>query len=140
MCTPSSTLQSASVSFRFCPLLSRFEYTDCRTCLSMSWVGPFSLSKLSLHVWGSGPPSNTWFLGPTQVNIPNSITVGSAAFAGLTGVTDRQTDRPKKPHLSICSDRPHLTSAVMRLNNNRTIKLNHNVVILISIILMQSYM
>jgi len=29
----------------------------------------------------------------SRVNIPNGITIGSAAFAGLTSVTDRQTDR-----------------------------------------------
>jgi len=39
------------------------------------------------------PPSNTWFLGPTQVLNPNGISVGSAIIAGLTTVTDRQTDR-----------------------------------------------
>jgi len=31
---------------------------------------------------------------PTRVNIPNGVTIGSATFAGLTVVTDRQTDRP----------------------------------------------
>jgi len=38
------------------------------------------------------PPSNTWFLGPTQVRNPNGILIGSVAFAGLTIVTDRRTD------------------------------------------------
>ena len=38
-------------------------------------------------------PSNTWFLGPTQVLNPNGISVGLAIFAGLTAVTDRQTER-----------------------------------------------
>jgi len=43
---------------------------------------------------GSGPDLDPpWFLGPTQVNIPKGITIGSAAFAGLTVVTDRPTDR-----------------------------------------------
>jgi len=37
--------------------------------------------------WGSGPTSNTWFLGPTQVNTLNCITIGSAIFAGLTVAT-----------------------------------------------------
>jgi len=41
----------------------------------------------------SGPPSNTWFFGPTQVLNPNSISIDAAVFAGLTSVTDRQTDR-----------------------------------------------
>jgi len=42
----------------------------------------------------SGPPSNTWFPGPTQVLNPNGISIGSAVFAGITSVTDRPTDRP----------------------------------------------
>jgi len=42
---------------------------------------------------GSGPPSNTWFLGPTRVLNPNGISIGAALFAGFTSVTDRQTDR-----------------------------------------------
>ena len=41
---------------------------------------------------GSGPPSNTRFPGLTQVLNPNAISIGSAVFAGLTSVTDRQTD------------------------------------------------
>jgi len=41
----------------------------------------------------SEPPSNTWFSGPTRVLNPNGISIGSAVLAGLTSVTDRQTDR-----------------------------------------------
>jgi len=54
---------------------------------------------------GSGPPSSTWFSGRTRVLNPNGISIGSAVFAGLTSVTDRQTDRPRylagnnMPHL-----------------------------------------
>ena len=33
--------------------------------------------------WGSGPSSNTWFPGPTQVLNPNDISIGSAVFAQL---------------------------------------------------------
>jgi len=39
---------------------------------------------------GSGPPSNTWFSGTTRVHNLNGISIGSAVFAGLTSVTDRQ--------------------------------------------------
>jgi len=42
---------------------------------------------------GSGPPSNTWFPGPTRVLNPNGISIGIAVFARLTSVTDRQTHR-----------------------------------------------
>jgi len=41
----------------------------------------------------SGHLSNTWFPGPTWVLNPNSISIGSAVFAGLTSVTERQTGR-----------------------------------------------
>jgi len=42
----------------------------------------------------SGPPSNTWFPGPTQVLNPNGISIGAGVFAGLTSdrPTDTQTD------------------------------------------------
>jgi len=30
--------------------------------------------------WASGPPSNTWYLRPTGVIIPNGISIGSAVF------------------------------------------------------------
>jgi len=33
----------------------------------------------------------TWFLGSTRVHNPNGISIGSAVFAGLMIVTDRQT-------------------------------------------------
>jgi len=42
---------------------------------------------------GDLAPSNTWFLRPTRVLNPNGISTGPAVFAGLTNVTDRQTDR-----------------------------------------------
>jgi len=42
--------------------------------------------------WGIWTPANTWFLEPTRVLNPNGISIGGAVFAGLTSVTDRQTD------------------------------------------------
>jgi len=42
--------------------------------------GPFSSSKQPLRMWDLDP---------------NGITIGSAAFAGFTVVTDRPTDRPR---------------------------------------------
>jgi len=38
-------------------------------------------------------PPNICFFGPNRVLNPNSIWIGSAVFAGLTIVTDWQTDR-----------------------------------------------
>jgi len=43
--------------------------------------------------------------GHTRVLNPNGISIGSAVFAGLTTVTDGQTDRPR---CSVCNNRPHL--------------------------------
>jgi len=51
-------------------------------------------------------PSNTWFLGPTQVLNPNGISIGSAIFAGLrlATVADRLAD-----HATLVgNNRPHL--------------------------------
>jgi len=53
------------------------------------------LANRSLTGHGPGLQSNTWFPGPTGVNIPSAITIGSAVFTGLTIVTDRPTDRPR---------------------------------------------
>jgi len=115
LCTQSSTPQSAAAPYRFCLLPSHFEYIDRidrRTCLGMSWAGPFLPSKLSLDAPGSGPPHLTHasFIGPAQVHIPSGISIGSAVFGGLTIVTDRPTD-------SVCSDRPHLCGTAMRPNH-----------------------
>jgi len=40
-----------------------------------------------------GPTRVTHFLGSTCVHVQNDISIGSAAFVGLTIVTDRPTDR-----------------------------------------------
>jgi len=81
----------ASAPFRFCPLLSRFEYIDQRA-MSGHVLGrtPFAI-KIAAYEWRSGPPSNKWFLRPTPVHIPNGITIGSAVFRIAHG-GDRQTD------------------------------------------------
>ena len=54
---------------------------------------PLSPLILPLPMGGSGPPSNTWFPGPTRVHNPNGISIGPAVFAWLTSVTERQTDK-----------------------------------------------
>jgi len=69
---------------------------------------PFAIKIAPSHV-GSGPPSNAWFLGPTQVLNPNGISIGAAVFAGLTSVTDRQTDRhTDRPRYSVGNNWPYL--------------------------------
>jgi len=125
MCTPSSTPQSACAPYRCCPLLSRFEYMDHRTCPGMSSAGSFSPSKLPFHSWASGPPSNTQLLGPMHRSPhPNGISIGSAVFARLAIVTDRQTDRPR---YSVCGNRRHLASSAMRQQTDLEVPLGATV-------------
>jgi len=66
---------------------------------------------------GSGPPSNTWFPGPTQVLNPNDSSIGAAVFAGLTSVTDRPTDHANR---SVRIGRIYVPvrSTAMRPNDN----------------------
>jgi len=54
-----------------------------------NWVPLFTVKIATSH--GDVDPSNSWFLGPTRGFNPNSVWIGSAVFAGLTTVTDRQT-------------------------------------------------
>ena len=58
------------------------------TPYNLQWA-TISPSKLLLHIgiW----TTNTRFPGPTQVNIPNGITVSALLFQGSTVVTDRPT-------------------------------------------------
>jgi len=66
----------------------------------------------------SGPPSRTWFYGPTRVHSPNGISIGSAIFARLKIVTDRQTDRQPDHASPVYNNRVHLHSSKMRSNDN----------------------
>jgi len=70
---------------------------------TLQWDAAFPLKIAPSH--GSGPLSNTWFPGPIRVLSPNGISIGSAVLAGLTSMTDRQTDRPRN---SVGNNRPHL--------------------------------
>jgi len=82
---PDSTAQTINWSVQ--PFLHRSPHS-----VPIFYNGYFSPSKLPLLIGESGPPSNTWFLGPTQVLKPSGISIGSAVFAGLTAVTDKPTD------------------------------------------------
>ena len=113
MCTLSNTPpQSASSPYRFCaPCLFTLSISTSRHVRHVLRRPLFALIIAPSRV-GIWTPSNTWFLGPTEVHIPNGNSVGSAVFAGLTVVTDRPTDRPR---YSVCSYRLHLAIAAMRL-------------------------
>ena len=78
---------------------------------------PFSPQNLPLPTGGSGPPSNM-VPRPTQVLNPNGSWIGGAVFAGLTSVTDRQTDRPTDHDTwSVIIGRIYVRSTAMRPNN-----------------------
>jgi len=71
---------------------SRFCRDDRRVSLYFTMGRPFPLLKIDPFHGGIWNPSNTWFPGYIRVLNPNGISIGSAVFAGLTSVTDRQTD------------------------------------------------
>jgi len=73
---------------------------------TLQWYAPFPL-KTAPSYRGSGPQSNSGFLGPTRVLNTNGISIGSVDFARLTIVwqTDWPTDRPR---YSVGNNRPHL--------------------------------
>jgi len=68
-----------------------FAQTTAECTYTLQWDAAFPLKIAASH-GGSGPPSNTWFLGPTRVLNPNGISIGSAIFAGIISMTDRQTE------------------------------------------------
>jgi len=68
---------------------------------------------------GSGPPSNTWFIGHTRVLNPNGISIGAAMFAGFTCVTDRPTNHATR---SVTVGRIYLCNAMQPDNFNLRIK------------------
>jgi len=71
---------------------NRFCTADNRVSLYFT-MGCQFLPQNCPSLWRSWPPSNTWYQGPTRVTIQNGWSIGSAIFAGLTNVVNRQTDR-----------------------------------------------
>jgi len=61
---------------------------ECPYTLQWDAPSPLKIAPFRVGIW---TPSNTWFPGPTRVHNRNSISIGSAVFAGLTSVTDQQT-------------------------------------------------
>jgi len=101
-------------SYRF----SRVCTDNRRVSLYFTMGRLFSPKNLPLPMGRSGPPSNTWFPGPTQVLNPNGSSIGTAVFAGLTSVTDRQTDRPTDHATrSVRIGRIYVRNTAMRPNN-----------------------
>jgi len=75
--SPESTTQTANPSVQ--PLLCSWQQ---KVPILNNGI-PFP-PKLPILMGGSGPPSNSWFLGPVQAHNPNGITIGSAVFAQVT--------------------------------------------------------
>jgi len=82
---------------------------------TLQWDASFLLKSAPSH-GGSGPPFNTWFLGPTRILNPNGIAIGAAVLAGLTSVTDRPTDHPTRSIIIIIQ---YLYSALKSCNGYR---------------------
>ena len=77
---------------------------------------PFSPQNC-LFVWGIWTPSNTWFPWAHRSSHPKCHLDRFSRFCtahGRVKATDRPTDRAR---YSVCSNRPHLRSTVMRPNN-----------------------
>jgi len=70
---------------------------------------------------GTCTPSNACFFEPIRVSNPNSITIGSAVFSGLTNVTNSPTDRQTDwPRYFVCNNRPpSLTNTAVRPNSSK---------------------
>jgi len=77
-----SRLLARGRTHRCCPLANKVENIDCPS---------MTLQKCPFLCGNSGPPTNTWFLGPTQVHVANGISIGSSVFAGLKVATNRHT-------------------------------------------------
>jgi len=63
-------------------------------------------------------PCNTRFLGSIEAHNPNGISIASAVFAGLTSVTDRQTDHATR---SVTIGRVYVCSTAMQPKNVQTL-------------------
>jgi len=93
-----------------------------RKSLYLQWAVLFQ--KMPLPMGGLDPPFNTRFPGPTCVLNPNSISIGSAVFAGLTSVTYRPTDHATRSVTidSICVP-PRYVVRAMRSNDAGAVRL-----------------
>ena len=90
----------------------------CRASVYFTMGRPFAPQNCPFP-WGSKPISNARFLGPMRVLKPNGISIGSTVSAGLTTVTDRQTDRPRYSVGN--SRRIYVCSTAMRPNKQNKI-------------------
>jgi len=79
-------------------------------CVPLLYNGPLRFPKNAISPGGLGPPSNTWYPGPTRVLTPNGISIGSAVFVWVPNVMlySQWGRKPPKLPLSIeISSRRH---------------------------------
>jgi len=88
-----------------------FLHSSRQEVLILYKESPLSSSKLPLCM-GISTPSNTRFLRPTRIHNPNGIAIGSAVFAELTTVTDRQTDTDRQADRQTNRQTTHATPSV----------------------------
>jgi len=73
-----------------------------RTVYEAARPNAFELPRLPLLLEASWPPSDACFLEPTQLHVPNDISIGTTVFARLNNMserhTERQTQRPQGSH------------------------------------------
>ena len=75
---PQCTTQTASRSVQL------FLYSSCQSVVGHVRACPSP--KNCALTWGNLDHHATWFLGPTRVQIPNGISIGSAVFAQTTAL------------------------------------------------------
>ena len=105
---PEFTSQTAS------PLVQPFLHSSRQT------VPCFTMDRPSPQNWpsraGPGLPSNTWFLGPTRVHIPNDTSIGCRVHD-----RDRQTNQATP---SVTIGRIYVRSTAVRPNCGRICQLS----------------
>ena len=87
---------------------------------TLQWAVIFP-SKFTPSHDGIWTACNTRFLGPTRVQSPICISIGSAVLQEVTAVTHRSTDeQTDRPRYSVCITigRIYVRSTAMRPNNN----------------------
>jgi len=87
-----SLLQHAVIDDLMIPFAA---YTAAETPNAFQWAGQPPIIARSREGSRSRNSSNIRFSGPTQVNLSDGISNGSAVFARFTNVINAQTDRPR---------------------------------------------
>jgi len=96
---------------------SHFCTTHGRVSLYFAMGHPFPPQNCPFP-WGDLDPH----LIHGSLGTPKPKSIGASIFAGLTTVTDRQTDWPTdRPCYSVCNNRPYLADAAMRPNNTSSL-------------------